>query len=324
MERFLKKYSRKIIIGVLAFVGISLVAVGGTWWNYRNSTIYGSDVLATVGSEEITKTDFKHLAYVILRQGTPDNPTLPEDTGDREQILNTAIEKVLVTSEAKTLGLTVTDAEALTSLTTKDPRFTTGVVGASDILEYEKYLLEKDKITEKIGGDKSGSVIIAREDLYYPLDGALTADIENKIAANYTYSEQFINDIYAKLVAGTITSAQAIDQEKTDTTIGENANPLTQTFHSGTFSASDYRLRSGLLVHPEVLAAIDSLKAGEISKPVQIVSAENIVGDHKNLGWVVIALDKNSGESGQTFVDWLINKRNAADTKVVGDLSSIK
>lgn len=320
---FLSMNSKKIFLGLATVISLGLIALGGLWWYAQTSLGVDSEILATVGSERVTKADFKRLSYVILRNGTPESPVYPEDTSIKDEILNVAIEKILVHNEASDLGLAVTDEEALVNLQAKDPNYFDGVLGASDILDYEKYLLEKERITTQVGGNKSGSIITAREDVYYPEDGNITTEIAAKIATNYTYAETFINDIYSKLVDGTITAAQAIQTENTDTTIGEDANPLVQTFHSGIFTAEGYRLKTGLLSHTEVLAAINSLGAGEISEPIHVTSTENLVGEYKNIGWFVVVLDEDSGASGQTFDQWLASEKEVVGVDIVGDLSSI-
>lgn len=320
--KFLNKHSKKFIIGSIIVAVLAVAAMGGLWASFK--AYESSEVIAYVGKDKITKKDFRKLSYVILREGTPEAPEYPsEDTASvKNSILDTAIEMILVKNQASEYGLSVSEKEAEESVKEKDIYFTSADYGKEDIIKYEKYLLEKEKLVEKLGGNKFGTIIVAREDVYYPESGELNAELEAKIDDNYKYSENFINDLYTKLKNGALALADAVDLENKDAKIGEAANPLVQTFHSGKFTAEDYRLRTGLIGHPEVLQAINSLKAGEISEPIHVVSSEKVVGDYANIGWFLVGLDEESGDAGTTYDEWLLAEKNEVGVKILKDVTT--
>ncbi len=200
---FFSKHSKKILIGLVAVAGVALAAAGGLWWSYLG---YNPDILATVGSEQVTKSDLNQAIYGLELKGTPDNPGTTVSDEFKQQLLDEQIERKILDQEAKKLNITVTAAETESKAIELVPDFNDRVSPEKAVIRNNAYYdLLKAKVTDVQISSAAGDYILVRFDKYLYGVSANT----DKYNTEKTEATRLANELYTKLSSGQITFDEA-------------------------------------------------------------------------------------------------------------------
>lgn len=300
MSKFFENKPRAwFMIGAIAVAILAVASIGTT---YLNKEAISTDLLATVNGEEITNDDLNEFVYGIAMGGTIDNPDLSDFDGvDRNQFLSMLIESKILEKESIQLNVSVTEEEVDKYITKIMPEMTKENILYPYVREYQSYQVLKEKVMSKVLGDKEGYWVIARSDIYLPGAGKeMTESHKTKTEENKAYSEKFINSIYDDLTANTITIEEAVKKENDDSFIGLDAPSENASLHSSAFDSITFKHREGPLGSAEILDATLTLKDGEFTKPIHLVTPEGV-----DVGWYIIYVtNSNSDVISSSYEEW--------------------
>jgi hypothetical protein len=124
------------------------------------------------------------------------------------------------------------------------------------------------------------------------------------IAKDKKYAKDFISDLYNKITSGQINFDQGIQLEHNDPKLGLRTYPSLS--HSGSFDTT--QAPSGVLNVPSILEKINSIMAGDTTKPFPVRVGISWTDKSKTAEsyFLVIKMDETSGSyTGQDFGQYL-------------------
>lgn len=328
MDVFLKKYSKRVIVGAVILAGVALAAAGGLWWSYYKNASHDPEVLATVGAEKITKTDLNELIYAADYKGSISNP-VDVSQEKKNEYFSQLVRWSATKQEASKLGITVSDSEYqkelklrlgeknyanFAKLYTKSQQELTKKVVTNEALSAK---VEKEVVTSR-----AGQVIVARFDKYAgaaPTEFTDTQKAEwervktQSYQADKLYAQTKINSIYKDLTVGKITGDQAVKETLADVKLNNTYfSPWTAAL-SLSFTADQFAKPVGLLTDEAVRTALLATGSG-YTKPENVNVALDD-GTEVPGYYFFVNVEKSNSSDVADMSAWL-TKKLAGDYKI--------
>jgi uncharacterized repeat protein (TIGR02543 family) len=305
---FFVKNSKKILLGLISFVVVSLVVTGGFWLYYGNSN---KDVVAVVGKEKITKDNQEEAAYGVDFSEKGYDELLPEI---KEQLDARLILDSIVRQEAKKLGLTVTDTEIRSNIKLNEDKESGWIYDNFDknkqaiIWEGTRVNLLKNKVVDAAVSRKEGTYLnfnfhkfIADSSYAIPGNGDAKLFSEHK-----EYAKKLADKISEQLSKDEITIDQAKQILLNDPTIGTDAlKPRTPSM-SMEFTADEYMHSERIFANDVFKEATKSLGSKQTSQP--IVDKANFDAVESEYRYIVIYIENSNSGTYNSYEEWLSAK----------------
>ncbi len=286
------KYIKKplyIVIGALLFIGV----IGSLLLAFNGELPGQQKVYAEVAGQKILKQDIE-----AIKDG--------QSNISDEQAAITLADKYLTEAMAKDRGVKVSDGD----IEAQYPE-------AAEEKQTNRYAYQTKvnrvyfmRLSAEHQGSYKGKMLIAHFSRNVPFDSALLEEKKRQnpnlgnaqaIAADKKYAGDFINDLYNKINAGTMTFDEAMQAQRADAVVGEKGYPTLS--HSRAFNGPISQIGS---VDKNIL---DTIKPGEISKPAVVRGASSLNDDSTSENyWLVVQLDKQSGGGQSGSFEDALNK----------------
>jgi hypothetical protein len=288
-------YSGLLLVLLLLLVGTGVVLFGGS-----------GNVLATVGSEKITKTQYEETLKKYYKD--PASATAEE----KKTVFSKMVEESIVRQEAKKLEIAdPSETEIVTYLNNRG-RFSGNAEEFKTIPAEDKTNLEnvarvsilKDKITDKVVTAKTGNIAVARFDRSLEYSGIPADQLEK----DKTYAKSKIDAYLAELKAGTKTIKQVMEALDNDPVIGKPAwNNANNYVFSFSLTNAEFTERGQLSGSANLWDSID--KQGKGLSEVILCKDKKPEGEKQELKamdafYAIISVDTEKGGSA-TYEEWL-------------------
>lgn len=288
------KNKKTISIGVIV---IAVIIAGGWFVLDRMGKIgNGQKVYAEAAGHKVYKSEIDDL--IGKNKGISEH-----------QAAQVLADKYLTEALAKERGITVTDND-LTAQFGKDvlKQKTTNKYLYQSNLNQEYFI----KLVANNNGVYKGKYLVANFSRHIQVYPTLPEDKmqdpllgnADAVAKDKQYAQDFITNLYNQITSGKITFDQAIQIEHNDPRVGLKAYP--SLTHSGSFDTSYTPL--GVLNAPSIREKINSIKAGETTKPFAVSVSVSLKNPNKTADsyFLVIHMDQTSGSyTGMDFSQYL-------------------
>lgn len=291
-----KKPNNKKLFWIIAGFVLAMATLFVVLWvtGVLGNIFRSKDVLGSVGGRNITKQDVEKTSREMTEAGFFEE--------EQSQTLGLIMDYWLYTLAAKKYGIEVNDRVALDYL--KSELAGSGLGENLDMNNnyvryraYRDYL--RDEFTTLIESPQKGAYILAHYDQNFgqatpELKALSKAQYDALLKADRDYATNFINDVYAKLKAGSITFEQGMQMQLQDKVIGENALPTAiQSQAFGVKQASNGEYVDPISGNPQVKSQIEKLKAGEISEPFILKVPPGMVPTNDLVDgiWMIVKVD---------------------------------
>lgn len=290
-----------------AYAVAAVIIVGGGWWIAKNEFHIGEKVYAQAAGHKVYKKEIDQLRGKT--KGLSDH-----------QVATVLANKYLYQAMAKKAGLTINDKDVEAQYPNVSPTKPNAYVWQDDVNgTYAIQLMAYNT------GLYKGEALVAYFNRYVAFQSSLLAErqaldplIGNQAAINADkkYAYNFITKLYNQLKRHQITFDEAIQQEKSDRTLGNDA----YSPQSGPFDTSNIYLGGTILVGPKsAQSKLASMKAGQLSKPF-VVNVSNSWKDPKITApayYLVVQLDYSKGShSGLPWSKYLPQQQKQYQYKV--------
>lgn len=327
---WLIKHSKKVM---LILIIVSLVTSGALIGLvlYNNATT-DPNVLATVGDEEITKSDLNEKIYSTDFGGTPENPTASVDNTKKKELLNELIEDKVVEIEAEKMGINVSEEEIKVEVLKRATKYDEQTDTQKSISRKSvKTGLLREKMKNKVLGSKEGSYILVNFSKNFSSDILATAeqkkkediDREARIKEDSDYAKDLIDSIYDEVKSGKITFKEGMEKAKNDPMFGvEGQKPMT-VLQSDNFTYEDFNDKRKVFAtdNESIIKNVGSLKAEEISKPFALKvnkSIDSASGTEQIDGiWIIVKVDRGNQSLAGSYDEWLEIKKKELNATIL-------
>jgi hypothetical protein len=314
MKKILENKPR-LFFGI-GFLAVLILVIIGLVYGLKDN-----ETMAIVGSEKITKTEYKERLYGVNFSGTPENPdsdgTLTQEEKDNvfktlieEKIINQELlenEKAYTEEEFKSEAMERLGESGLNELNQSDDDLRNKLMKTS-----VEYGIWKKRIENRVVYTAEGDLIIARFDKYADLapedlTAAEKAKWESEREANYNsdkvYATAKINEIYAKLSNGSQTPEEAIEDTLKDNRLNQvHFDPWTAAL-SDTFSKEDFINGNEILGNAFIREAVLNSNNG-INQPIIVKGLTDKEEEIEAL-WLIVNLKEKSSEGYDNYDEWL-------------------
>ncbi len=243
---------RQTVLFVTIFLFIIILLGVVFFWSDRAYLLgkigFGSKITARVADETISRETVENLA----KKCSIDQKLVLELLIDEKALGAWAdFEKIVISKEEQEgKELQLGGTEGLKDSCTK--------------LEAKVTLL-REKLSQTRKKFREGKLIVINFDKYYPFFEGNSGNSE-KLLEDKTYAEKLAKEISNKIKTNKLSFEQAIEEVRNDPKVGSKS-PYATSPQSGSFTATDYLERIGLLNSSDVRKKIDQVSVGQVSEP---------------------------------------------------------
>ncbi|MEI6237871.1 MAG: SurA N-terminal domain-containing protein [Candidatus Saccharibacteria bacterium] len=268
----------KVIVALsVAVVVLLSIGVAGTIIYTRNN----SNVLATVGDKQITKTDLD----VAINKAASGDPKYIANKEMKTQILDDLVLDEIYVNAAKRLKITITDGKT----------------------QAEKNRLTKEAVIKRVIGESMGEYVRILYNKYN--SDMLNGTIEQKLELKKQV-EPIAKDLYAKLSSGKMTFTEAVNIVLTDKTIGIATYPGIMNEHGGIFGS-----KSNINYNFDFITNVSKMKVGEYKLFTMTLGLENDGKTPEGDAFIIAKINKIDKGEAMYLQQWIKDQKTKLNVK---------
>ncbi len=295
---FIKLVKLPIYIGVFLLV-LSILVLGYFLWDNKDYVIgklgKGPKIAAKVGSELITLDVVKKLSS--------------ECNFNEKEATEFLVDVRVLGSWANDEGIKYTADD----LDIEETRVS-GIDDANKCISLQaKAELLRERLALEITNYREGKFVVVNFGRYkqssFNTNGLANAEREKLYKEDKEYAEVLVQSIYNDLKANKTTFAEAIEKVRNDSRVGFESWYSTAP-QSGSFTASEYIKKQGLLSSEAIRQRVDTTSIGDFSEPfVQSVTEDDPNSKPVETRWVIAKVEREGKGSSGSSDDLLQNIR---------------